>query len=254
MPQPTDPFDPKDHMDPTIAALQAELAALRGEMQNFTATVSHDLRAPLRRIVSYAQLVQQDAGPQLSAEVQDFLGTLADSAKQLGEMLDALLELSRLGTAPLHTGPVPLEAIVREVVAAVHVLYPQRVVQWHIASPMPTVLADTSLLRKTLHHVLDNAAKFTAPKAMAEISVTAEASPGLQQVRLRIQDNGVGFNPALAQQLFQPFQRLHSAKQFAGMGMGLALAHKMLMRMNAGIAIEGVADTGCCVTLELRRA
>src|SRR5512133_1238568 len=91
-----------------IAALQAELAALRAEMREFAATVSHDLRAPLRHIVAYAQLVQEDAGPQLDAEVQGFLSTITDSARHMGVLLDGVAALSRVGSAPLTLCAVPL--------------------------------------------------------------------------------------------------------------------------------------------------
>ena len=100
-----------------IAELEAELAAVRRELQDFTSAVSHDLRAPLRHIVSFAQLVEEDAGPQLSAEVQGFLATISGSAQHLGAMLDGLRELSRVGSLPLAPGPLALRVLVQEVFA-----------------------------------------------------------------------------------------------------------------------------------------
>ena len=229
-----------------IAQLEAELAAARREMQDFTHTVSHDLRAPLRHIVSYAQLVQEDAGPQLSAEVQGFLGTITDSAKHMGTMLDALLELSRVGTAPVHLGPVALQEILQGVVDGMRA---QREVRWTMASDAPLVQADAALLRLALEQVLGNALKFNRPQPQAEIVVSFDRLDGA--VRLTVQDNGVGFNPAQAAKLFQPFVRLHSARQFEGLGMGLALTRKALQRMGGGVAISASPDAGCCVTLTL---
>ena len=235
----------------TIAALQAELAALRAEMQSFAHTVSHDLRAPLRHIVSYAQLVQEDAGPQLSSEVQGFLNTMSDSAKHLGVMLDGLLELSRVGTAPVQLTAVQLQTLVHEVAQEVarHVA-PGRTIDWRIAATLPPVLADANMLRQALHQVLGNAVKFTALKDSAVIEISAQVDEAAQRVTLYVQDNGVGFNPAMAVKLFQPFQRLHSTKQFAGLGMGLALVRKQMQRMEGEAHITGAVDIGCTMTLQ----
>jgi light-regulated signal transduction histidine kinase (bacteriophytochrome) len=239
----------------TIAALQAELAALRVEMQSFAYTVSHDLRAPLRHIVSYTQLVQEDAGPLLSPEVQGFLDTISDSAKHLGAMLDGLLELSRVGTAPVQLTAVPLQAPVHEVVQELaRQAAPGRTIDWRIAATLPPVLADATMLRQTLHQVLGNAVKFTAAKDGAVIDISAQVDEAAKRVTLCIQDNGVGFNPAMAQKLFQPFQRLHSTKQFAGLGMGLALVRKQMQRMGGDVSATAQVDGGCALRLVLSTA
>lgn len=236
----------------TIAALQAELAALRAEMQSFAHTVSHDLRAPLRHIVSYAQLVQEDAGPQLQPEVQGFLHTISDSAKHLGVMLDGLLELSRVGTAQVHLTTVPLQTLVHEVVQEVaRQVTPARTIDWRMAATLPPVLADATLLRQALHQVLGNAVKFTATKESAVIDISAQVDEGAQRVTLCIQDNGVGFNPAMVVKLFQPFQPLHSTKQFAGLGMGLALVRKQMQRMGGEVSAVARVDGGCALRLVL---
>jgi len=239
-------------MDERVAKLEAELAAARREMQDFTYTVSHDLRAPLRHIVSYAQLVQEDAGPQLNAEVQGFLGTITDSARHMGVMLDALLELSRVGTAPVQLGPVALQDVLQGVVDGLRAQQAPREVRWRVAPDAPMVQADAALLRLALEQVLGNAVKFTRPQRQAEIAVSFERLDGA--VRLTVQDNGVGFNPAQAAKLFQPFVRLHSTRQFEGLGMGLALTRKALQRMGGDVAISAGPDAGCCVTLTLPAA
>ena len=162
-----------------IAALEAQLAALRAEYQDFTATVSHDLRAPLRHIVSFAQLVQEEAGATLDSEVQGFLGTITDSARHLGTMLDGLLLLSRAGSAQLKLEPVDLQALVGDICAELGAVNGQRALQgqiasdlqWHIASDLPPVLADAALLRQALVCVLDNALKFSAARHPAVIAV-----------------------------------------------------------------------------------
>jgi signal transduction histidine kinase len=244
-----------DSSDARIAALEAELAAQREAMQAFTATVSHDLRAPLRHIVSFAQLVQEDAGPQLGAGVQGFLSTITDSARHLGVLLDGLAELARIGTLPLALGPVPLQALVQGVCAELAEQHPGRVVDWHIAGDLPVVQADATLLRQALLHVLGNALKFTAPREHAVIAVMAVAAqPGESDrfVALQVRDNGVGYNPAMQDKLFQAFGRLHSPREFGGIGMGLALTRKIMQRLGGSVDSEGVVDGGCCVKLLLK--
>ncbi|MES2952353.1 MAG: ATP-binding protein [Pseudomonadota bacterium] len=240
--------------DTRIAALQAELDALRAEMQDFTYAVSHDLRAPLRHILSYAHLVQEDAGPQLTAEVQDFLTTITDSARHMGVLLDGLGALSRVGSLPLDIGPVCLQEFVEAACAELASQCPQRSVEWRIDSDLPLVQADAALLRQALAQVLGNAWKFCAPREHAVIEISAAWAEDGGCVDLQVRDNGVGYNPALQAQLFRVFGRLHSAKQFDGIGMGLVLTRKMLERFGATVSVQGELDGGCSVLLRLRRA
>ncbi len=234
-----------------IAALEAELAALRGDMQAFTHTVSHDLRAPLRHIVSYAQLVQEDAGPLLNAEVQGFLATMTDSARHMGRMLDGLGALSQLGTATVTLAQVPLNELVDEVVAELARQHPERVIEWRIAPDLPSVQADVALLRQVLQQVLGNAVKFTAPAAAAAVDIKAIESDRVGFAQMLVQDNGVGYNPAQQAALFQVFGRLHTTKQFEGIGMGLVLCRKALARMGASVDTQGSLNGGCTATLQL---
>ncbi|MDO8285968.1 MAG: ATP-binding protein [Rhodoferax sp.] len=237
-----------------IAALEAELAAVRAEMQDFTATVSHDLRAPLRHIVSYVQLVLEDAGPQLEPEVMDFLATISDSARHMGVLLDGLTTLSRIGLTPLELGAVSLQELVQAVRADLTAKNPQRSVEWQVADDLPAVLADAALLRQALTHVLGNALKFTAPRAIAHIDIRTVPGAAPEYVTLQVRDNGVGYNPAQQARLFRVFGRLHSTKQFEGIGIGLVLTRKILVRMGGSVSAQGVLDAGCCVELQLKRA
>ena len=171
--------------DPTrMAALEAELASLRTEMQDFSYTVSHDLRANLRHILSYAQLVREDAGHLLPQETLGFLDTISDSARHMGVQMDGLMELTRLGTATLQMEPLPLLPLVQDVVGELQLQYPQRQIEWRLAAEMPAVQADTSLLRLALHAVLDNAVKFTAHRPIAQISILPVlATPPMRDFR-----------------------------------------------------------------------
>jgi signal transduction histidine kinase len=241
-----------DTLEQRIAQLEAELAAQRSEMQDFTYTVSHDLRASLRHIISYAHLVQEDAGPQLSAEVQRFLATITDSAQHMGLLMDGLMELSRLGTVMLSVGPTHLEDTVAEVRDALTAHYRHRALDWHVDQHLPWVLADASLLTLALRQVLDNAIKFTTHRPLAVLEVAAQRDQGW--VHLDIRDNGAGFNPAMQERLFHPFQRLHTARQFPGIGMGLALTRKIVQRLGGSVSAQAQVEQGCCVRLSLPMA
>jgi light-regulated signal transduction histidine kinase (bacteriophytochrome) len=237
-----------------IAALEAELAALRAVMQEFTYTVSHDLRAPLRHIVSYVQLVQEDAGPLLPDEVARFLTVITDSANHLGLLIDGLTELSRLGTAPVQWADVPLSPLLQDLTMEFSRLYPQRAIAWKVPPDLPAVWADAALLRRALHCLLDNAVKFSAacnPSVITVSALTRLVEDGRKAITLSIQDEGVGFNPALQSKLFKPFQRLHSTKQFPGIGMGLALAHKIAQRLNGSLSAHAEVSQGCEIRMTL---
>ena len=245
------PCEPQDDRDARIAALEAEVAALRAEMQDFTYTVSHDLRASLRHVLSYASLVQEDAGPQLSEEVQGFLATISDSARHMGAQMDGLLELSRIGTAPLQLQAVALAPLLDAVRDELLPVMGTRQVQWAVDVEGQTAWADPKLLYQALLQVLGNAVKFTGQRPVAHIHLGVLTDQTTGRVHIAVRDNGVGFNPALQSRLFHAFQRLHSAQQFAGLGMGLALARKGLRRMEGDITAEGEVDGGCTVTLTL---
>ncbi len=236
-----------------IAALEAELAGLRAEMQDFSYTVSHDLRASLRHILSYAQLVQEDAGPLLPQETQGFLNTITDSARHMGVLMDGLMELTRLGTAALQIAPLPLQPLLQDVLAELALRHPGQAIDWQLPQDLPAVLADATLLRTALLCVLDNAVKFTAHKPARRVDIAC-LSDGGNKVQLRVQDNGAGFNPAMGAKLFHPFARLHTSKQFPGIGMGLALTRKIVSRLGGQVQIEGAPDAGCTLTITLPAA
>ena len=267
----TPPADPASSAE-RVATLEAQVLALQAEMQSLVATISHDLRAPLRHITSFSQLVQDEAGPQLNAEMREFLGHISTSAHTLGSMLDGLLALSRIGTVALYPEAVDLTALIQALVeerqsalqaqAKLSASGPEsvsesgsasgRLVQWSVdGAALPAVLADAKLLRLALGHVLDNAVKFTGPQPQAHIRVSHMVDTETGKLHCTVSDNGVGFTPAQAAQLFKPFARLHPSSQFAGQGMGLALVRKSLLRMSGEVSISATVQGGCRVVLLL---
>ena len=191
-----------------IAALQTELRAMRAEMHDFTYTVSHDLRASLRHILAYAELVQEDAGDQLNDDVRAHLDTITGAARNMGVLMDGLMELSRLSTVSMNAVPLELGSLVHEVFAAMRASQTEREIELRIAQDFPVVQADAELMRQALKHVVANAVKFTKPRTQAVIELGWEPvdQPANEvastQVALFVRDNGVGFNPAMQAKLF----------------------------------------------------
>ena len=214
--------------------------------------VSHDLRAPLRHITSYGPLVRelleeaQGLEPEARQEALAFLGTMDQSARRMGRMLDGLLALARIDRAPLRLQAVDLGALVEQARAPLAAALQGRSVQWQVASALPAVQGDAALLRALLDALLSNALKFTQGRAPACIAVGAErAADGA--CTLWVQDNGVGFNPAQANGLFGIFQRLHRESEFEGVGTGLALVRAVARRHGGQVQAASAPGEGCTV-------
>lgn len=252
---------------PTVAGLRAELARCQQQMadmaaaqEEFLRAVSHDLRAPLRHVTSYGTLVREvlgDLPPDVlqGAEVQEalrFLGTMDQSARRMGFMIDGLLALARAGRAPLQLQPVVLADAVAQARQALATAESQagRSVQWQVAlDAVPPLQADAALLHTLLAALLDNALKFTRPVAQPCITLAAEAAPP-GQVAFVVRDNGVGFDPARAGGLFGVFQRLHREGEFDGVGAGLALCQQVARRHGAQLAATAAVGAGCTVRVQ----
>ena len=251
----------------TLQELQRQLDAARAELQDFTYAVSHDLRAPLRHINAYAQIIQED-WPDMPAEVAEYLGTIRQSAQMLTQQLDGLTQLARLGSQPLNLQPADVGALAQEVADELTAQHPQQGIQWQLAADVPPVLADAALLRQVLVQLLGNALKFSRGRQPAQIALRwrlappAASEPGPAEscdaaaspeamCQITISDNGVGFPPEQAKALFKVFGKLHPAREFEGLGLGLLSCRKMIERLGGSIALEGATDAGCCVTVTL---
>jgi signal transduction histidine kinase len=241
--------------DSEVQRLQAELAQVRTEFQDFVYAVSHDLRAPLRHITAFTQVIEEDL-PNPPEDIRGHLATIRQSAQLLALQLDGLTQLSRLGQQSLQIQPVDVLSLLRQVQQELQARQPERAVVWQLPSELPPVLADPALLRQVLEQVLDNALKFSAMRDPAQISVSwlpgaAAVGAGLARGQLQVADNGVGFASAQQDKLFKVFGRLHLAREFAGLGLGLLRCRKALARMGAAIEIAAEPDQGCQVTLSL---
>ena len=230
--------------------LQRELTQARAELEDFTYSVSHDLRASLRHVNAFVQIIKEDLGELGQPTLMSHLGTVSQAAQQMGRQIDGLMALSRLTRVDVQSGTVDVGVLVRDVIAALAPLPAGRAVAWQIAPDLPMLRCDAALLQQVLSHLLSNALKFTAPRPVAEIQVTWQAhASGL--CALTVTDNGVGFNPQYAPKLFHAFARLHSPREFEGMGMGLALTRKIVERHGGMVWASGAVNAGCSISLTL---
>jgi PAS domain S-box-containing protein len=219
--------------------IEEQLTQSNAELERFSYSVSHDLRAPLRAINGYAQAVLEDYGAALDAEGKRFLGVIRDSAKRGGELIDALLNFSRLGRQPLSLEPVDLTELARGVVDELRRSGEGIDV---IVDPLPPTRGDRTLLRQVLANLIGNAIKFSRGRPHPEIEIGARREGAA--VVYFVRDNGVGFDMRYADKLFGVFQRLHRADEFEGTGVGLALAQRIIQRHGGRIWANGKEDGG----------
>ncbi|MCB9560202.1 MAG: hypothetical protein H6709_04010 [Kofleriaceae bacterium] len=224
-----------------------EVVALRAELDGLVYSISHDLRAPLRSIEGFSRIVVERHAGALDATAQDYLRRVHAAASRLDDMIAALLQLSRLSRAPVRRCPVAVGAIARDLARDLDARTPARVVRWQIDDV--TVDADPRLLAAALAQLLDNAWKFTAPRATATIAVGATLQDGAQVVHVR--DDGVGFAGGDAERAFAPFQRLHATEDFPGRGLGLAIVRRVVHRHGGRVWAETAIDHGTTVRFTL---
>ncbi|PHM19841.1 MAG: two-component sensor histidine kinase [Curvibacter sp. PD_MW3] len=242
---------PPSPQEQELSRLRAELQAARDALGDFAYVVSHDLRANLRHISAYAGLVREELGDSTPADVVSYLDTVTNAAKLMGRQIDGLMAWSQLDRAELDATTLDVQALVVE---ARHVLAAEaagRQIDWQVAADLPRLRGDAVLLRQLFAHLLSNALKFTRPRAPAVISIGWQPADEDGLCLLFVRDNGVGFNPQQQGKLFHVFQRLHSASEFEGQGLGLALARKIVERHGGSIRAEGAPDAGCCIRFTL---
>ncbi|GAB4176773.1 MAG: hypothetical protein Fur0039_19950 [Rhodocyclaceae bacterium] len=226
------------------AALQASL----GELESFSYSVSHDLRSPLRAINGYAHLLLEDYAARLDDTARSYLERIRSATERMGTLIDDLLNLSRISRAATEPVEVDLSAMATEILREHAQAEPQRRVEAHV-QPGLRAVGDASLLRVAMENLIGNAWKFSGrePKALIEVGITESAHGSAFYVR----DNGSGFDPAYAEKLFRPFQRLHEVDEFPGSGIGLATVKRIIDRHGGSIWASGEPGRGAtfCFTL-----
>lgn len=212
------------------------------ELEAFSYSVSHDLRAPLRHVMGFVELLKQDAGPSLSENSLSHLKTISQATKRMGDLIDDLLTFSRIRQSKMQQTEVNLDQLVQETLSDFQVETQARNITWEIR-PLPPVRADRPLLRLVLVNLISNAVKFTGARAQAKIEIGCAPSSG-DETAIFIRDNGAGFDPRYAGKLFDVFQRLHGDEEFEGTGIGLANVQRIIHRHGGHVWADGAVNEG----------
>jgi len=218
----------------------ASLEESRRELESLTYTVAHDLRAPLRTIDGFARALSEDCGDLLDADGRRYLQHVLDAAQRMSGMLEGLLSLARIHRAEFHPVVVDISAAARRILDQLRAAEPARTIEVVIPDGIAAE-ADAALLTAALEALLHNAWKFTRDRDPARIEVGVQ--PGIPAVYF-VRDNGVGFDTRYAGKLFSPFQRLHSEREFAGAGIGLAAAQGIIRRHGGRVWAQAAPDRG----------
>jgi signal transduction histidine kinase len=220
----------------------AQLEAVNHELEAFSYSVSHDLRAPLRHIDGFAKMLQETSAARLDATGLRYLGVISGAAKRMGTLIDDLLVFSRMGRSEMRRTTFKMDALVAEVLGEMSQDLQGRAIEWDI-SPLPAVNGDRNLLKQVWVNLISNAVKYSRHRSPARIKIRCreDGSPDLE---FSIQDNGAGFDMQYVGKLFGVFQRLHQTEEFEGTGIGLANIRRIIQRHGGKTWAEGRVDAG----------
>jgi PAS domain S-box-containing protein len=240
-----------EELEMRVRQRTAELEASTRELDAFAYSVSHDLRAPLRSLEGFSQVLLEDYAAGLDEQGREYLQRIQANVGRMAQMIDDLLHLSRATRVELRRDRADLTALADEVIADLRAANPDREIDVSIADSL-VAPGDPDLIRLVLQNLLGNAWKFTAQRPGAAISVTAGQQDGVEV--FMVQDNGAGFDMRYADKLFSPFQRLHSTTEFEGTGIGLAIVQRIVTRHGGQIRANGVPGQGATFRFSLTPA
>jgi signal transduction histidine kinase len=229
-----------------------QLEAANRELETFSYSVSHDLRAPLRHVGGYVEMLTAATAGQLSGKALRYLNTITEATLEMGRLIDDLLAFSRMGRAELSEERVSLDALVESVVHGFELAVRGREIRWKIET-LPDVIGDASVLKQVLTNLIDNALKYSRGRAVTEIEIGCAGQEG-ERVILFVRDNGAGFDMRYVHKLFGIFQRLHRADEFEGTGIGLASVQRIIGRHGGRTWAEGELGKGATIYFTLQPA
>ena len=235
------------HLGRRVKQRTAELEEMNRELEAFSYSVSHDLRAPLRHLDGFSRILQQTYGPQLPEGAQHYLERIRGAAKHMSELVEDLLQLARVGRQAMRREMQPLRTLVEEARREVEPECVDRDVRWEIGS-LPELEVDPGLFRLVFTNLFSNAVKFTRDRQVATIEVGSFDGNGMSVIFVR--DNGAGFDPHHADKLFGVFQRLHRQDEFEGTGIGLATVHRIVQKHGGRVWAESELEQRCVLLLQ----
>jgi light-regulated signal transduction histidine kinase (bacteriophytochrome) len=239
-----------DQLEARVKQRTVELEVANKELEAFSYSVSHDLRAPLRAIDGFSRKVVVNYGDKLDDDGRRLLQVVRDNAQRMGQLIDDLLGFSRMGRREMSVQPLDMEAMVKGVVDELRAAEPQRAVEFAF-SPLPRTTGDAAMLRQVWVNLIGNAIKFSSRRPLAHIEVDGSVEGG--EAIYRVTDDGAGFDMLYADKLFGVFQRLHRQDEFSGTGVGLAIVQRILARHHGRIWAKGQPDAGATFWFALPR-
>jgi light-regulated signal transduction histidine kinase (bacteriophytochrome) len=231
-----------EHLEEKVEERTAELEEAIRELEGFSYTVSHDLKAPLRSIIGYSNILLEDHREALDEDAQDVLDVIIRNTEKMRQLIDDILQMNRLGRKALTIEEVSLSTTANRVYRKLKGMTTGRKVDFEISGSLPKIQADPTMMEQLFSNLISNAIKFTANREIAQISVNYEQMNG--QHIVSVKDNGAGYDQRYADKLFQIFQRLHSGNEFPGSGVGLAICKRIMDKHNGKIWSESVLDEG----------
>ena len=231
-----------------LSLRSVEVEAINKELEAFSYSIAHDLRAPLRAINGFSEALIEDHSEQLEGEAKTYLRYVCEGSQEMGRLIDDLLRLSRITRGQMTYEDVDLSSMVADITGQLKLGEPHRDVKVDIA-PDAVVSGDSRLLHIVMDNLLNNAWKFTNTKDVAHIEFKAERANG--KIRCTVRDNGAGFDMAYENKLFMPFQRLHRSEEFEGNGIGLVTAQRVIRRHGGTIQASGTVGKGASFIFEL---
>ncbi|TAK57825.1 MAG: HAMP domain-containing protein [Bacteroidetes bacterium] len=238
----------REHLEDLVKERTAQLETANKELEAFSYSVSHDLRAPLRHIDGFSELLLKHTAELIDEKGKRYLNIISTSAKEMGALIDELLVFSRMGRVEMRASKVNLNIIVNDTIASLNHEIQERIIHWNVEQ-LPIVEADPSMIRLVYQNLIANAIKFTRNEQRAEITIGC--SPNQDEHILYVKDNGVGFDMQYSDKLFGVFQRLHRADEFEGTGIGLANVRRIINRHNGRTWAKGEPKNGATIYFSL---
>jgi len=230
-----------DHLEDLVKERTRLLEATNKELEAFSYSVSHDLRAPLRAIDGFVHILLEDYAENFDDDGKRVMGIIDANAKRMGKLIEDLLSLSRYGRVELNKTLISMEVLAKKIAGEVRALQPQRDITFSVM-PLPPANGDPILLRQVWTNLISNAMKFTKTREKAIVEIGGSA--GKIENTYYVRDNGVGFDPNYADKLFGAFQRLHGREEFEGTGIGLATVQRIIHRHGGSVKAESVMGQG----------
>ena len=224
-----------------MEVLNKDLAYANKDLESFSYSVSHDLKSPLRRVKGFADLLEKDAAARLDSAERGYLEVIKNESERMNKLIEGLLDFARIGHKEMQFETVDLERVVKGVIAGMKLENPEREILWEV-HPL-AVDCDRELIKQVAENLIGNAVKFTRGRTPARIEIgVLPRNDGNEEITFYVKDNGAGFDPAGAGKLFNPFQRLHSEKEFEGTGIGLTNVQRIVQKHGGKVWAEGTGQ------------